>query len=127
MSGPESIAFMTMCVAAGSTLFGIVYLRHKESMALIDRGVNPRNAESRPKPFFSLKYGLLLCGSGLGLICAYLLNLQYREKVLTSDGDFYYRDNPEIYFALLAIGGGLGLVLSYFIEKKHWMDKRVNS
>jgi hypothetical protein len=34
---------------------------------------------------------------------------------------------PLIYFALLAIGGGLGLILSYRIEKKQWLDKRVEA
>ncbi|RYD56425.1 MAG: hypothetical protein EOP56_12065 [Sphingobacteriales bacterium] len=32
---------------------------------------------------------------------------------------------PIIYFSFVAIGAGLGLMLSYRIEKKQWLDKRV--
>lgn len=33
--------------------------------------------------------------------------------------------DPLIYFAMVAIGGGIGLILSYRIEKKQWLDKRM--
>ena len=127
MSGPEILIPLTCFICTSATIFAIVYLRNKENMALIERGVNPRNTEeAKPKPFFSLKYGLLLIGSGLGLLIAYLMDMQMRVKVVQADGDFYYQDNPPLYFALIAVGGGLGLVVSYFIEKKHWLDKRKN-
>ena len=126
MSGPEVLVQLTAFICLSGTVFAIAYMRNKENMALIERGINPRNTteESKPKPFFSLKYGLLLVGSGLGLLIAYLMDIQMRVKVVQADGDFYYQDNPPLYFALIAVGGGLGLVVSYFIEKKHWLDKR---
>ena len=109
-------------------IFGIVYIRNKENMALIERGFNPRNTVNSvapPKPFISLKYGLLLCGLGIGLLLAFLAD-QYmiNHHAVKPGGVAYERDFPQIYIALLAIFGGLGLVLSYHIEKKCFLDKK---
>lgn len=110
-------------------VFGIVYIRSRENMAMIERGINPRKDRSTPKPFISLKYGLLLMGAGLGLLLAYLLDeqvLHHGDIVRHLNGQDIPDDtrNPAIYFALIAIFGGLGLFLSYLIEKK-WMDKKI--
>ncbi len=110
-------------------IFGIVYIRNKENMALIERGLNPRQRASdyRPRPFVNLKYGLLLIGSGSGLLLAYILDsvwLGHRVVVTNGGINSTDSDNPAIYFALIAIGGGIGLVISYAIEKKEWLDKR---
>ena len=93
-------------------IFGIYYLRTRERLAMIERGMVP--ASSRPNPFLSLKWGLLLIGSGLGLLAAYLLN-SYVFSQRTVNGIL----NPVfIYFALIAIGGGAGLLISYRIENR---------
>ncbi len=86
-------------------MFGIVYIRSRENMALIERGINPRTADPRPSHFQSLKWGLLLTFAGLGLLIAFLMGPGAE---------------PTIYFALVGVGGGIGLVLSYFVEKRHW-------
>jgi hypothetical protein len=125
MSGPEVLVPLTAFICLSATILAIAYMRNKENMALIERGINPRNTEeAKPKPFFSLKYGLMFVGCGLGLFVAYLMDIQMRVKVVQPNGDFYYQDNAPLYFALIAVGGGIGLVISYFIEKKHWLDKR---
>ncbi len=94
-------------------VFGIWYLRSRENMALIDRGMNPRDVNSRPAPYKSLKVGLLLLGSGLGLAVAYFIT-QYVLR------DY---ENPALWFAFIGIGGGLGLIASYKVEKKELLDK----
>ena len=101
-------------LGAMAMLFGIVYLAKKENLAMIEKGMNPKI--HRPAPYTSLKYGLLLVGSGLGLLLAYLIDV----AVDSIDG----QENPSIYFALIAIFGGLGLIASYRIEKKEVWDKR---
>ncbi len=103
-------------------IFGITYIRSRENMAMIEKGLNPRLQKSTPKPFINLKYGLLLLGAGIGLLAAYFIDINLSHKAITPDGQVYDKDNPAIYFALIAIGGGLGLVISYTIEKK-WLDK----
>ncbi len=57
-----------------SMIFGIAYLRNRENMALIERGLDPRVKDTRPRPFVYLKWGLLLIGSGLGLLFAYIID-----------------------------------------------------
>ena len=114
----ESEVFIAILVpiAAMAMIFGIVYLFKKESLAMIEKGMNPR--VRRPAPYTSLKYGLLLMGSGLGLLIAYLIDVASS----TIDGD----ENASIYFALIAVFGGLGLIMSYMIEKKEVLDKNVS-
>ena len=121
--GPEVIIIPTIFIPFFALMFGIFYMRNKENMALIERGLNPRNTKAVPKPFVSLKYGLLLCGSGLGLFLAFVVDQLFAHANL-QDGGQYHHDFPQIYFALIALFGGLGLILSYRIEKKEWLDKR---
>ena len=55
-------------------IFGITYVRSRENMAMIEKGLNPRNKDVRPRPFINLKWGLLLIGSGFGLLFAYIID-----------------------------------------------------
>ena len=96
-------------------VFGIVYMQKKENLAMIDRGMNPKIRDARgPEPFRYLKWGLLLVGSGVGLLVAYFIDM------LT-----YYRGNEAVYFALIAIGGGIGLIISYKMEMKELRERTV--
>ncbi len=123
--GPEIFVAILVPLSFFALIFGIFYIRGRENMAMIEKGLNPRQSYSRPQPFINLKWGLLLIGSGLGLLAAYTIDtsIYMSHKAITPGGQEYYRDNPAIYFALIAVGGGLGLAISYFIEKKHWLDK----
>ena len=87
-------------------IFGIIYLRNRERMAMIERGMNPRI--DLPQPHANLKWGLLLIGSGFGLLLAFFLD----KYAFPHSGD----ENVVIYFALIAIFGGLGLYRSYQID-----------
>jgi hypothetical protein len=98
-------------------IFGIFYLRTRENMAQIEKGMNPKQFANRPAPYRNLKNGLLFLGAGLGLLIAYVVdNSMDRSNV--------HDDNAAIYFACIAIGGGLGLIASYAIEKKEVLGKR---
>ena len=113
MHGPEVLVPITMFAGGFAMVFGIVYLRTRQNLAMIEKGMNPKDKLNRPAPFRSLKWGLLLLGAGLGLLIAFFVDM-----------NLPYRIEPAgIYFALIAIGGGLGLIGSYFVEKKHWYDK----
>jgi len=104
-------------------IFGIVYMRKRENLAMIEKGMNPKLNQNRPAPFISLKWGLLLVGAGTGLLIAYIL----AEHVLIRKDQFGYHNDDSVaavYFALIAIGGGLGLITSYRVEKKEILDKQ---
>lgn len=118
----EILVPMTFC----ATLFGLYYLRSRENLSLIDKGMNPRKNYGGPKPYVYMKYALLLVGAGLGLFIAYMVDVLYlREltKWVGDNGRVHHDDNVAIYFSLLAIGGGLGMFIAYRIEKRDWLDK----
>jgi O-antigen ligase len=113
MHGAEVLVPIIMFAGGFAMIFGIVYLKTKENLAMVEKGMNPKEKLNRPAPFRSLKWGLLLLGAGLGLLIAFFVDM-----------NLPYRIEPAgIYFALIAMGGGLGLIGSYFVEKKHWYDK----
>ncbi len=101
-----------MLVVFGSTSF-VLYLwlssRHKERMAMIEKGVSPSDFKSRSlreffrgNPLSSLKWGLLALFVGLGLFAANIL-----------DRMWYFDDS--VYPASMLILGGVGLILFYWI------------
>jgi hypothetical protein len=123
--GPDQLAIFWLILSSLSLIamiFGISYLKNKENMAMIEKGMDPKvkRESPAPAPFRNLKWGLLLVGAGLGLFVAYLLD----HFVLYNIPHNNYDDaNVAVYFALIAVGGGLGLIISYRIEKKEVLDK----
>jgi hypothetical protein len=114
--GEDELAILWLILgtlALFAMVFGIRYLRNKENMALIEKGIDPSLNRSRPAPYVNLKWGLLLIGSGVGLMLAYFIT-----KYLLHDDE-----NPALWFAFIAIGGGAGLIGSYRIEKKEVWNK----
>jgi hypothetical protein len=105
-----------ICLGAFAMVFGIVYLRTRENLAMLEKGINPKEYNNRPAPYRSLKSGLLFLGAGLGLLIAYFIDMSISRR----------HDAEAIYFSLIAIGGGLGLISSYAIEKKEWMNRKNN-
>jgi hypothetical protein len=100
-------------IAMFAMIFGVIYLRTRQNLAMIEKGMNPKEFANRPAPYLNLKWGLLLVGSGIGLALAYVLT----QYVL------HDTDDPALWFAFIAIGGGLGLIQSYRIEKKEVLEK----
>ena len=120
-----------MTISICAVIFGNRYIRNRENMAMIEKGMDPKLKPERPRPapFRNLKWGLLLVGAGAGLLVAYLLDntLLYKVGHYVSkweNGDYEVNGaNVSLYFAFIAIGGGLGLITSYRIEKKELLDK----
>lgn len=115
MGGPEILIPILVPISGMAMALGIVYLASREKMAMIEKGMNPREFANRPAPYRNLKWGLLLMGAGLGLFLAYILS----NHILHIEDD-----TPVIYFAMLGIFSGLGLFISYRIEKKEMLDKK---
>lgn len=102
-------------LGAFAMVFGIIYLRTRENMAMIEKGLNPKAFANRPAPYRNLKTGLLFLGAGVGLLIAYFLDKNI--------GGF---DNEPLYFGFIGICGGLGLIASYAIEKKETLSQPHN-
>ena len=113
MHGAEVLIPILVPLGGCAMIFGIIYLKTRENMAMIEKGMNPKEFANRPAPYRNLKNGLLLLGAGMGLALAYFLT----QYVLHDE------DNTALWFALIGIGGGLGLISSYKIEKRELLDK----
>lgn len=111
---PAGIVFICLFICATALVFGIRYMSNKEKMAMIERGIDPGIGQSSPKPFLSLKFGLLMVGLGLGVVAAF---------IVVTNGRFDDEDAVALYFGSIFIFGGIGLIISYVIEKK-WLDQQ---
>ena len=92
----------------------IIYFnnRHKERMAMIEKGVNPSDFKGVPmrewfraNPLSSLKWGLLAMFVGVGLIVASYL-------------DRWYMMHDSIYISCMLVAGGIALIIFYLIASK---------
>ncbi len=94
-------------ISAFALIFGIFYLRSREKMGMIERGMDPNaNSPSSINPNNVLTYGCLLMGAGIGLFLASYIAHQHPEDNLTP-----------VYMSLSAAFGGIGLIIAYVIEK----------
>ena len=119
MDGGEILVPITMFAGGFAMVFGIVYLKTRQNLAMIEKGMNPKEFANRPAPYKNLKWALLLLGAGVGLFFAYILDHYVFPQPLNQFGNNGDQNVP-IYFALIAIGGGLGLFGSYKIAKQWW-------
>jgi FtsH-binding integral membrane protein len=98
-------------IVAMAVTFGIVFVivsaRNREKMAMIEKGINPKDFISgRPSVYGIIKWALLLGGIGLGLFLGSLLET-YTEI-----------SHEAAYFACALFFGGLGLAVAFMITKK---------
>ena len=113
MQGAEFLIPILVPLGGCAMIFGLFYLRTRQNLAMIEKGMNPKEFANRPAPYRNLKWGLLLVGAGIGLALAYIIT----QYIIRDTED------PALWFAFVAIGGGLGLIQSYRIEKKEVLDK----
>lgn len=100
-----------------ATIYGIVYLfiRKRERMALLNRGLDPRSFEKPESSFSSLKFGLLFTGIGTGLLLA---NILVSQHIMNPDA---------AYFSLVSLFGGIALIIDYLIEvRQHNKRKQLS-
>lgn len=116
MPGTVMLVAIIIPLAFFVLIFGIVYLQKRENLAMLEKGINPKEKLNRPAPYANLKWGLLLFGAGVGLALSYLIT----QYVL------HDYENPALWFAFIAMGGGAGLIASYRVEKKELLDRYPN-
>jgi CBS domain containing-hemolysin-like protein len=92
-----------------ATVVAIVYLRQRrrERLLLIEKGMDVKMLESTPaSPLYTLKWGIVLVGLGIGMLIANALARTPHFKT------------EEAYFAMLFLFGGASLLIFHFIGKK---------
>ena len=98
-------------------IFGVVYVwvsaRNRERMAMIDKGVDPKDfiVKNKISMYAVLKWAMLLVGVGLGLFIGSLF------EAYTSI------DEVPAYFASALFFGGIGLAVAFFIQKNAELNK----
>jgi hypothetical protein len=108
----EFLIPIVMFAGGFAMVFGIVYLKTRQNLAMIEKGMNPHQRTKRSTPTY-LKWGMLLIGAGLGLLSAFLLDTLLIPREI---------EPVALYFSLIAIGGGIGLVASYRMDKKELLN-----
>ena len=113
------------------TIFGIYYLflinRHKERMALIEKGASADffNSEKTKVIFnwswskLTMKIGMLAIGIALGLFSALLLDIYSSELFPVAN----FKHFDEIFYpTMIFFFGGLSLVIFYIVDRKNKKD-----
>ena len=103
-------------IAAFAVTFGIVLVivtaRNREKMALIERGVDPKDfMRAKPDVYSILKWALFLVGIGIGIFIGSLLETYTK---LTEEA---------AYFGPILLFGGLGLLVAFLITKNAKVDQ----
>lgn len=105
-------------IALFAMIFGIIYIsvtaKHRQRMAMIDKGMDPGNLNERATPFKDLRNGLFLVGVGLGLFFGYLMDLNMPHNGM--DGDM--GDTPLPYFIMVSLFGGAALVAHHLLVRR---------
>lgn len=106
------LATLIIFGSIGLILWRWIEARHRERMAMIEKGVSPADFKGVPvremlraNPLSSLKWGLLAAFVGVGLIAANWLDRAY-----------YFADS--IYIASMLVFGGVALIIFYFIAAR---------
>lgn len=96
-------------VAFFAVVYGIFHLfvRRKERLALIEKGMTASifNMESNVSP--SLKYGIFCIGIAIGFLMGEVLC------------EYTHINEGIAYLSMVFLFGGIGLVIYYFIAQKH--------
>ena len=105
-------------IAMFAMIFGIVYItvtsRHRQRMAMIDKGMDPGLLKEREVPFRTLRNGLVLVGAGIGLFLGYLLDSRMPGYGVNGD----MGDTPLPYFMMVMLCCGIALIVHHFIVRR---------
>ncbi|MBK6540619.1 MAG: hypothetical protein IPG10_04905 [Flavobacteriales bacterium] len=111
-----------VAISMFAAIFGVVYVivtsRHRQRMALIEKGMTPGDlATARPPSRgLTLKFGMLMVGLGVGILFGYILNLAMPAK--PTEWDPHPEENPVFYFLAILICGGSALIAHHFIVRR---------
>ncbi len=104
----NDISELLMAAIVFAALYGALqlFVRRKERLLLIEKGMNSPELKSDLPVFSGLKFGLFFIGIGIGVLIASILT----ALILIE---------PEVaYFSMIFLFGGLALVIHHIIDKK---------
>lgn len=113
----EDITGMIAIVFSISCTFGIVYLyyttRHRERMAMIERGMEVGLRKPPPDPRKALKDGMQWVAAAVGLGLGYVIDSLIPDQI----------EEVFIYFAAVAFTVGLANIIYHLMFHKKDLDK----
>jgi len=117
LEGILGIMIPIVAIVGGISLaMATVYLRSKERMEMINKGMDLSKAQladfPRRKRRSPLRSGFIFFGAGLGLLLAYVLC--HSAIIASRPGE----DQTVIYLGFVGVFVGLGMILSHLLEKK---------
>lgn len=96
-------------------IFGCVYIgvtsKHRQRMAMIEKGLDPGNLSGKEGAFKNLRNGMFLAAAGVGLLIGRMLEPMFQKSVVD--------DNPLSYFVSIFICCGSALIIHHFIVGKN--------
>jgi len=105
-------------IALFAMIFGCVYVgvmaKHRQRIAMIEKGLDPGNLNAKEVPFRSLRNGMFMMAVGLGLFLGYLMDSHMPQYGVNGD----IGDTPLPYFIMVLPCGGLALVIHHFIVRR---------
>ena len=101
------------------SVYWTVTSKHKEKMAMIERGIAPDEnmPELKPNRYSSLRNGLLMIGLAIGTIAGIFLARTMREEY----------EMFLIIVAMIVVCGGIAFTSYFFISKKLMEQEEKNS
>ena len=113
IQGILGVMIPIVAIVGGLSLgFAGFYLRYRERMEMIARGIDISKLDSPKRPKNRLRSAFIVLGAGIGLLLAYVL---CNTAIVDSHPG---EDHTVIYFGFVATFVGLGMVLSHVLEKK---------
>jgi hypothetical protein len=102
------ISELLMTAVVFTAIYAIIqlFVRRKERMLLIEKGMNSPELKSDMPRFSGLKFGVFFIGVGIGVLAGNLLTI-------------FTQLEPEIAnFSMIFLFGGSALVIQHYLEKK---------
>lgn len=101
------------------SVYWTVTSKHKEKMAMIERGIDPNenDPERKPNRYGSLRNGLLMIGLAIGTIAGIFLARTMKEEY----------EMFLIIVAMIVVCGGIAFTSYFFISKKLMEQEEKNS
>lgn len=100
------LLFILLIVLIFLLIFGIRYIRSKENMALIERGMMP-SVPDRPVVNWTLIFSCLFFGLGLGLLIGHIAATNFMS------------DSPVLaHWIFVSLSLGAALLVAYIVQQK---------
>ena len=102
-----ALMVLTSVILIVSLAYIITTTRHKEKMALLERGLDPKDYIKDRFWLNALRAGMLFLGIGMGFLAAFVFD----EFMVTTN------ENPAIYPGCILLFGGLAQIWFYKLYK----------